>query len=103
MHTPLKPNARGRKALPLPHRHRSAARAVQLSVPAASRSFKRSHFWQAEETIAPMTGAIENVFPWLHNFVHVENFLIGTLLSISIGFFGGLILMQVPFGTLRLK
>jgi hypothetical protein len=40
-----------------------AARALRISVSTASRSLRRGHFWQIEETIATMKKVIEAVFP----------------------------------------
>ena len=40
-----------------------AARALRISVSTASRSLKRGHFWQMEETIETMKKVIETTFP----------------------------------------
>jgi len=40
-----------------------AARALRISVSTASRSLKRGHFWQIEETIETMKKFIETAFP----------------------------------------
>jgi hypothetical protein len=40
-----------------------AARALRISVSTASRSLKRGHFWQIEETIETMKKVIETAFP----------------------------------------
>jgi hypothetical protein len=40
-----------------------AARALSISVSTASRSLRRGHFWQIEETIATMKKVIEAAFP----------------------------------------
>ncbi len=40
-----------------------AARALGISVSTASRSLKRGHFWQIEETIETMKKVIETAFP----------------------------------------